>query len=354
MYELSRLGFSPFFEQQIINHDAIVARIAAEHRGGYHVWSSTGTGFARLAGSLKHELEGETLPGVGDWVTLKSVPASGQTSMIESVLRRNTVFIRGAAGRQARGQVIAANVDTVFIVCGLDNDYNLHRIERYLARVWASGALPVVVLNKSDVCDNVLERIEEVDAIALGTCVVATSAIHSEGLDEIQSRILPGMTAALVGSSGAGKSSLINALMSERIMATKEIRSRDGRGCHTTTHRQLLMLPNGGLLIDTPGMRELQLFDEEGIGAVFSDIEELSAHCRFRDCSHISEPGCAIREAVERGEISADRFEHYHKMLKEGRAYELRHNQHKKRKAERVWGQLYAEAERIRRWKRSR
>lgn len=352
MHELSTLGFSPFFEKQITTENVVVARIAAEHRGGYQVWGSAGAGFAQLAGKLTRELEGEALPGVGDWVTLKSAPASGQTAIIESVLNRHTVFIRGAAGRQARGQVVAANIDIVFIVCGLDNDYNLRRIERYLARVWASGAQPVVVLNKSDICSDTNERLVEVESVSLGVDVIVTSAIQSEGLDPIQSYIPHGITAAFVGSSGAGKSTMINALLGEERMATREIRSRDDRGCHTTTHRQLIALPRGGLLIDTPGMRELQLFDEEGIGTVFSDIEEFSVHCRFRDCSHISEPGCAVKKAVETGEIPAARFEHYLKMQKEAQAYELRHNEHKRRKAERVWGQLVDEAKLIRRWKR--
>jgi len=342
MYELSTLGFSPFFEDQLLGRDAIPARIAAEHRGSYHVWSQTGVGAAQLAGRLVQELEGEAFPGVGDWVTLKSAPGPDQTSIIDSLLTRRTVFIRGAAGRQARGQVVAANVDTVFAVCGLDADYNIRRIERYLARIWASGAQPVVILNKCDVCDARDERVAEVEAICLGVPVFATSALLSKGVEEIQPYIWPGATAAFVGSSGAGKSTLVNALMGEDKMATGDVRADDGRGRHTTTHRQLIVLPRGGLLIDTPGMRELQLLDEEGISTVFSDVEELSAQCRFGDCSHESEPGCAVREAVARGELPAKRLEHYLKLAAEAHAYELRHNKRLRRQAERAFSRQVA------------
>jgi len=342
MYELSALGFGPFFEQQIPDPGVIPARVVAEHRGGYEVWSNAGEGQAQLAGRLTRQLEGEGLPAVGDWVTLSSPPASQVTSLIESVLQRRTAFIRGAAGRQARGQVVAANVDVVFIVCGLDADYNVRRIERYLARVWASGAQPVVVLNKADVCDSFPDRLLEVEASCPGVTVLATTALTSEGLGEIRTHIRQGFTAAFVGSSGAGKSTLINALLGEERMATGEVRTSDGRGCHTTTHRQLVLLPQGGLLIDTPGMRELQLFDEEGIDEVFTDIQELSAGCRFADCRHEAEPGCAVRESVAAGLLSAERLDHYLKLGKEARAYELRHDVRLRRSADRALGRRMA------------
>ena len=352
MYELSYLGFGPFFEEQISTENVILARIAAEHRGGYHVWSNTGAGFAQLAGRLTRELEGEAFPGVGDWVILKSQPVSGQISIIERILTRRTVFIRGAAGRQARGQVVAANIDIVFAVCGLDGDYNIRRIERYLARIWASGAQPVVILNKADICDSLEERVAEVETVCLGVSVLVTRAIISEGLEEILPFIPSGSTAAFVGSSGAGKSTLINALVGEEKMTTNKISAHDGQGRHTTTHRQLIAVPHGGLLIDTPGMRELQLFDEEGIVTVFSDIKDLSEQCRFRDCTHESEPGCAIREAVSTGELPAERLEHYLKLQKEAHAYELRHNEALKRKTDKAFAKHIAViADRSRRWK---
>lgn len=355
MYQLSLLGFNPFFQEQIKGAATAVARIAAEHRGCFCIWSEAGEGWAQLSGRLTQKMLADdfsdAVVGVGDWVILKSAPVAGQTSLIESVLNRRTVFIRGAAGRATRAQIVAANVDIVFIVCGLDSDFNLHRLERYLARVWASGAQPVIVLNKSDVCDDLDERVAQVRLLSESVEIMVTSAIRAEGLESIHSVILPGLTAAFVGSSGAGKSTMINALLGEEKMLTQAIRSRDGRGCHTTTHRQLIWLPQGGLVIDTPGMRELQLFDDEGIDAVFSEIEELSAACRFRDCRHLSEPGCAIRAAVESGKISADRLEHYLKLHKEAQAYELRRDEYKRRKAERVWGKLTRQGDYIRRLK---
>ena len=352
MYELSALGFGPFFEEQLSDPNTIPARIAAEHRGGYEVWSGGGEGFARLAGRLMRELEGDAFPGVGDWVTLKSLPGPAQTSIIDSVLSRRTEFVRGAAGRQTRGQVVAANVDVVFIVCGLDGDYNTRRIERYLARIWAGGAQPVVILNKADVCDCIDTRVAEVEDSCIGVPVLVASALLSEGLDEIRAHVPPSTTAAFVGSSGAGKSTLINALLGEEQMATGQIRESDGRGRHTTTHRQLLAFPGGGLLIDTPGMRELQLFNEEGIGAVFSDIEGLSEQCRFRDCTHGSEPGCAVRKAAAAGEISAERLEHYLKLEAEAHAYETRHDERLRRQADRAWGKrMAADTALLRKWK---
>ena len=354
MCGLSDLGFGPFFEKQLEGQggdDPIVARIASEHQGGYEVWSNRGEGFARLAGRLLNELEGEAFPGVGDWVVLKSPPGSEQTAIIERVLDRQTVFIRGAAGRATRGQVVGANVDLVFVVCGLDNDYNLRRIERYLARIWASGAQPAVILNKADLCDMTEARVAEVESHAPGVEVYAVSALRLEGVEKLRELIGPGMTAALVGSSGAGKSTLVNGLVGEERMATGAVRDRDGRGCHVTTHRQLVLLPGGGLLLDTPGMRELALPDDAGLDRVFPDIDELAGQCRFRDCGHRTEPGCAVKQAVAEGRLAAERLDHYLKLEREARAFELRHNEHERRKAEKVWGQLYDEVKLIRRWK---
>ena len=354
MYELSALGFSPFFEQQLHSVDGrelIPARIAAEHRVGYEVWSQTGSGRAQLAGRLRLELDGACLPGVGDWVVVKDDPGPDRTAMIEGVLERRTVFTRGAAGRQARAQVVAANVDLVFAVCGLDADFNVRRIERYLARIWASGAQPSVILNKADICEDTATPVAEVKGHCPGVPVHVTSALRSEGIMSVRACIRHGMTVALVGSSGAGKSTLVNALLGEDRMLTGEVRARDGRGCHVTTHRQLVLLPGGGLLLDTPGMRELQLVDEEGIDAVFKDIAALSTRCRYRDCRHDTEPGCAVREAVESGALAAERLEHFRTLEREGLAFERRHDERLRRRSERVWGALYDEVARLRRWK---
>ncbi len=354
VYQLSALGFGPFFEEQLSrpeHPDAIPARIAAEHRGGYVVWSASGAGRAQLSGKLRAQLEVKELPAVGDWVALKDAPSPDRTTIIEHVLARRTVFTRGTAGRQGRIQIVAANVDLVFAVCGLDADFNIRRIERYLARIWASGAQPAVILNKTDLCENAVARTAEVERHCPAVPVYLTSALRSEGLSMIRASIRDGLTAAFVGSSGAGKSTLINALLGEDRMPTGEVRARDGRGCHVTTHRQLVMLAGGGLLLDTPGMRELQLVDEDGLDSVFEDLSELSARCRFRDCRHNAEPGCAVMEAVTSGDLSVDRLEHYRKLEREAQAYERRHDERLRRQSERVWGQLYDEAARLRRWK---
>ena len=354
MYELSALGFGPFFEEQIPLWDSetiIPARIAAEHRGGYEVWSNTGAGPARLAGRLRHRQDGEGLPAVGDWVALRDPPRPAQTTVIDRLFARRTVFARGAAGREALAQIVAANVDVVFVVCGLDEDFNLHRMERYLARIWASGASPAVILNKADICEDVGGRMREVEGRCAGVPVHATSALRSDGLAAIQARIGLGRTAAFVGSSGAGKSTLINAILGEERMATGETRARDGRGCHITTHRQLVLLPAGGLLLDTPGMRELQILDDDGLDMVFDDIAERSARCHFRDCRHDQEPGCAVKEAIAAGGLAAERLEHYQKLAREAQAYERRHDKRRQRQSERVWGQLHDEVARLWKWK---
>jgi ribosome biogenesis GTPase len=347
--DLSALGFHPFFQEQSARFPSLIpARIAAEHRGGFEVWSQTSTGLARLSGKLRHE---DATAAVGDWVLLRQEPDADTMAVIERLCERQTVFTRGAAGRQARPQIVAANVDQVFVVCGLDTDFNVHRIERYLARIWSSGASPAVVLNKSDLCEDLPGTIAQVESRAPGVPVFITHATAADGIAPIAQAIQPGITAAFVGSSGAGKSTLINAMVGTQAMATGEIRESDGRGCHTTTHRQLVRLPGGGLLLDTPGMRELQLLDEDGLDRVFDDLAVLATHCHFRDCRHENEPGCAVREAVATGDLDPDRLEHFHHLQREARAYERRHDEHLRRQSERVWGQLHAEATRLRRWK---
>jgi ribosome biogenesis GTPase / thiamine phosphate phosphatase len=350
--ELTALGFGPFFEQQLLpsdGRDPALARIAAEHRNLYEAWSANGAGPAQLSGRLR--ADGEVLPCVGDWVILKNEPGADRTAIIERVLARRTEFARGAAGREARVQAVAANVDLVFAVCGLDSDFSLNRIERYVARIWAGGAQPSVVLNKADIGENCAARAEEAGRRCPGIPVFVTSALHFEGIAPLHVCIHEGETAAFVGSSGAGKSSLINAMIGENRLPTGEVRQRDGRGRHVTTHRQLVLLPRGGLLLDTPGMRELQLVDDDGLDAVFEDIVALSARCRFRDCRHDTEPDCAVKEAVRSGLIAAERLENYRKLEHEAEANERRRDIRLRRQDERAWGKLCNEAMRLRRLK---
>jgi len=354
MYEPSSLGFGPFFASQLGPRDGpdpVPARIAAEHRGAYEAWSCAGANPARLAGRLRRELEGQALPGVGDWVVLAGAPRPDELAVIERVLERRTQFTRGAAGRAARVQVVAANVDLVFVVCGLDEDFNVRRLERYLARVGASGAEPAVILNKADLCGDVAGRAAEVERRLGGVPVLVTSALGRAGLEAVRARVHAGVTVALVGSSGAGKSTLVNALLGEERLPTGPVRASDGRGRHVTTHRQLVLLPAGGLLLDTPGMRELELVDEDGLDVAFADLTALPARCRYRDCRHEAEPGCAVRAAVESGALDPEQVEHHQQLAREARAFELRHDHRKRRQEARRWGQLADELARLRRFK---
>jgi ribosome biogenesis GTPase len=351
--DLPTLGWDSSFEEQWLRETVpgqVPARIAAEHRGAYEAWSAGGSSWARVAGRLRQDLE--TLPGVGDWVALDAHPRAGQRAVIQRVLERRTAFMRGASGRKVRAQVVAANVDVVFVVCGLDEDFNVRRIERYIARVWASGALPLVVLSKADLVPDAGARVTEVASNAPGVEVLAISALQGAGLDRLREHLAPGRTVALVGSSGAGKSTLVNVLLGEERMATGAVRTRDGRGQHVTSHRQLVLLPAGGLLLDTPGMRELQLLDEAGLEAAFDDVAALARRCRFTDCSHSAEPGCAVRGAVEAGEVEPDRLAHFLQLGREARAYERRHDARLSRVDERAWGRLMVEAHRQMRRKR--
>jgi len=351
MRGLSALGFGPFFERQLQPGDGdapILARIAAQHRNLYEVLTQEGGAFARLSGRLRQTLADERLPCVGDWVILNSEPAPDRTPAIERVLARRSAFTRGVAGRQSGAQTVAANIELTFVVCGLDGDFNLHRIERFVARIWASGAQPVVVLNKADMNETGSARAAEVGRRCAGVPVLVTSARLREGMAALRACIHEGETAVFVGSSGVGKSSLINALTGDDRMPTGEVRLGDDRGRHVTTHRQLIPLPQGGLLLDTPGMRELQLVDDDGLDAVFGDIAALSARCRFRNCRHDGEPGCAVEEAVRRGQIPAERLEHYRKLEQEAEANDQRRDARLRRQQGRRWGQLQREGRRLR------
>lgn len=319
--DLRQLGWTAAFHQDFALFEAeglTPARVAREDKQSYVVYVECGPLRASVSGRLRNNAAGPAdFPAVGDWVAIQARPAEQQAT-IHAVLPRRSMFSRHAAGEAARQQVLATNVDCVFLVSGLDGDFNPRRIERYLTLAWESGAAPVIVLNKADVCAELDARIREVEAIALGVPVLVVSACDGRGLAELRSHVGPGITAALLGSSGVGKSSLINSLLGEEQLRIGAVREDDSRGRHTTTHRELLLLPGGGIVIDTPGMRELQLWArDEAVEGAFGDIEQLARACRFRDCAHASEPGCAVRIAVARGVLARDRFESYLKLKRE-------------------------------------
>jgi ribosome biogenesis GTPase / thiamine phosphate phosphatase len=323
---LARLGWTPALEERFapLAADGLEpARVAVEHRGAYLLYTERGERQAELSGRLRHAAgsRGE-LPAVGDWV----VATEAEPPLIQGVLPRRTAFSRQAANDHGLTveQVVAANVDVVFLVAGLDGDLNLRRLERYLTLGWESGAEPVVVLTKSDLCADVEGTVLEVGSAAIGVPVHPVSNLTGEGVDALRHYFAGDRTVAALGSSGVGKSSLVNRLAGEELMATGDLRA-DGRGRHTTTARQLLLLRGGGLYLDTPGMRELRLWEsEEGLAATFEDVTAVAAGCRFADCSHESEPGCAVRAALADGTLDPERVASWRKLQRELRHLALK------------------------------
>lgn len=312
---LSDLGWKPSFQSafETLSPSGLhPARIIRQDKGRYLLQTVTCT----LPGLLPGNRVDESLPAVGDWVAIQMLDDG--PAIIVALLPRFSVFSRKAAGVRTQEQVIAANIDVLFLVSGMDGDFNLRRIERYVVQSSDSGALPVIVLNKADLCSNVEEYLEDVKRVVPGIDVYAVSALQDRGFEAIRSLIHPGITAGFVGSSGTGKSTLVNRLLGSERQSVGAVREDDSRGRHTTTRRELLNLPGGGLVIDTPGLRELQLWgDPDKLQGVFSDIEELALQCRFRDCTHVNEPGCAVNAAVEDGTIDLDRYESFLKLRRE-------------------------------------
>jgi ribosome biogenesis GTPase len=282
------------------------------------------------------------LPAVGDWVWVR--PA-GELSLVEAVEPRKTAFVRKAAGRTHAGQCVAANIDVCFIVCGLDGDFNVRRIERYLVLTWESGAQPVIVLNKADLCGDLGAATDSVRSIASGADVIALSARRS--VEPLRHWLKPGVTAALLGSSGAGKSTIANGLTG-RMLTTREVREDDSRGRHTTTARMLMALPGGGWLIDTPGMRELGLLARKtSLNLTFPEIASFAEQCRFGDCRHENEPGCAVRQAVEAGVISPDRCASYEKTRREAHHHALEADATSQRAEKQKWKAIHKANKRL-------
>jgi len=356
VFSLQELGWCDFFQTQVahgpgiklrhcgrseepLDTSLVPARVAEENRELYRLFCEKGEFLAELSGKFRHAtLSRSDLPAVGDWV-LAQLRLRENRATIHYVLRRKGKFSRKTAGRKTEEQIVAANIDVLFLVSSLNREFNPRRIERYLTLAWDSGARPVIILNKSDLCANAAAFCAEAESAAMGARVVLTSAARGDGLEELRA-ILCGveekaesgfpseqeqscLTAALLGSSGVGKSSLINVLLGDTgpragQLATQAVREGDDRGRHTTTSRQLLLVPGGGVVIDTPGMRELQLWNAaDSIGRTFGDIQELAARCKFRDCRHQSEPGCAVRAAVESETLDAERVESFHKLERE-------------------------------------
>ena len=318
---LEWLGGNSFFSKNLsspLPEELTVGRVAVEHKDTYILYTEFGEVSAQVTGKMRHRsTERADLPAVGDWVIV-SIRGEENRATIQEILPRKSKFSRKTAGGLTQEQIIATNADTVFIVSGLDLDFNLRRIERYLLLVWDSGANPVIILNKADLCNEVERRRDEVEAVALGVPIVVLSAIENQGLDALIPYLGIGQTVALIGSSGVGKSTLTNQLSGQVIQEIQSVRKGDHRGRHTTTKRELIILPNGGLLMDTPGMREIQLWmGSEGLQETFADVKTLAQLCQFRNCQHEKEPGCAVQQALLDGTLDAQRFRNYKKLQQE-------------------------------------
>lgn len=320
---LEELGWDSFFSQHFESLQmpgTVPARVVSERRNSYQVCSQYGELSAEICGKMRYQATTEDqYPAIGDWVVIR--PQMNESkAVIHSMLPRKSKLSRKQAGTVANQQVIAANVDVVFIVSGLDGGRNLNvgRIERYLALTWSAGALPVIVLNKVDLCPDVNACVKDVESVALGVPIYPVSATDRIGLDALRSHLARGDTAAFLGSSGVGKSALINALLGVERQEVSRVRQSDRKGRHTTSRRDLILLPDGGAVIDTPGLREIQMWtDEDHPQQAFKDVEALARECRFRDCQHHTEPGCAVQAAIRAGDLDVSRLRDFWKLQKE-------------------------------------
>jgi ribosome biogenesis GTPase / thiamine phosphate phosphatase len=323
------------------------ARVISVHRDAFVVWTAEGERMAELSGRLRHRAEDETeRPSVGDWVGVR-LPAGDGVAMLQAVLPRRTHLARKVPGPTTAAQVVAANVDVVMIVGGLDGDYNPRRLERALVLAWDGGARPAIVLNKADLLapDLLAARVRATEEVAPGVPVLALSAATGEGLDRLEEILGPGRTAALIGSSGVGKSTLVNRLLGADRQRTAEVRAHDSRGRHTTTHRELLRLPGGALLVDTPGLRELQLWAApDALEGTFADVDALAASCRFVDCAHGGEPGCSVLAADADGTLGPGRLQSYRKLQRELRHLALRQDERGQREEKQRWRAIHKAA----------
>jgi len=327
-FDLGELGWNPELADNL-EPGLVPGRVVAAHRAAFDVQTAVEVVRTRLPGRLMHE---SVEVAVGDWVGLGD-------GLIRTVLPRRSALVRQAAGFTSESQTLAANVDVAFVVSSLGPDIEPRRIERYLVTIWESGALPEIVLTKADRLEDPWGLVAEVEAVAIGVPVHVVSAVTGQGCDALRGRLGPGATAVLIGSSGVGKSTLVNRWAGRELMATKETRGDDDEGRHTTTHRELIALPGGGLVIDTPGIRELQLWSNGGLEETFADVEELAAACRFNDCSHNTEPGCAVKAALVSGTLSPERHASWLKLQRELRAIAVRSDARLRREEKRKWQQ---------------
>lgn len=316
--DLKQYGISVrILEQAELYPNYHVGRVLSQYRNMYKVISMQGEFLAQISGKLRHQtISSIAMPAVGDNVML-SMDNGSDRAIIHHVLPRYSQFIRKAAGTGQENQIVAANIDTVFICMALNNDFNLRRLERYLSIAWDSGAQPVVVLTKSDLSEDIEQQREQVESIAIGADVLITSGLTEDGYCVVKPYMEEGKTAAFIGSSGVGKSTLINRLCGEELFETGGLRN-DDKGRHTTTRRELVALPSGGAVIDTPGMRELGI-EQADLSRSFADIDALATECRFRDCTHEHEPGCAVLEAIQDGSLAKERLMSYKKLKKEAK-----------------------------------
>jgi ribosome biogenesis GTPase len=315
------LGWDAYFEalwSESARDACVPARVVSQQRGLWRVVGDFEECWAEPSGKFRKESEmGGNWPAVGDWVSVELRPEK-QNALIQGVLTRRSRFVRKVAGKQIAEQVIVANIDVALVVAALDGDFNVRRIERYLAQCWESGARPAIVLNKADACAESRELAAEIAGIARGTPIFLVSAKTGEGLDALEASFKKGQTIVLLGSSGVGKSTLVNRLLQEERQTTHAVRESDSRGRHTTTSRELFVLPGGAMIIDTPGFRELQLWNAaEGLTQTFADVDELAAQCRFADCQHQQEPGCAVQAALASGILESERLESWRKLERE-------------------------------------
>lgn len=308
-------------EASSYNESFYLGRVSVQYKDIYRIVTEEGEVLARVSGKLSYSSNSTfAYPVVGDWVLLDRTDNKNGDAIIHKVLNRKSYFSRKIAGSRYDKQIVAANIDYIFICMALNNDFNINRLERYIAVAWDSMAIPVIILTKSDLCEDVNDKLKQIENIAIGIDIIVTSSINKNGYEKVREYIKSGITIAFIGSSGVGKSTLINKLLEKEVLKTNSISEND-KGRHTTTHRELFVVESGGVIIDTPGMRELGLISAD-VDKSFSNIEELEKQCKFSDCTHRNEPKCAIREAIENGELEIDRLERY-KKLKREEAYNL-------------------------------